>query len=476
MRDFYSQLLIMNWYIGEGEKRQDLYLLRHVSAELALYAGRLFLAHNRILYPYHKWLMRRLQEASDKPEGLVDAIGQVLASPSRQTAQALLDCVNAFQNWDIAFGDATRSFLQNREWNWRTLRTPLEDRWRIGQREDFLLTGPGERTWMGLGENGAREVVARHRSGVPRRDTQDGLLRRDGAVAGPGVLLARIAGVRISRIVDDLRTWPDAGSNALVPDVLAVNRSPATGAEAQTGAEMGRVPDLGTLRPLPVLLAVFNRLQPLPVHPPRQSVRNEVWAARVGIGEQVCPQTEHVAQEFRRHQLGRVSLGVHAPIRHGHQFVAVAHSLVEVVQDHHHRLALLAVQALNEVQHLQLVAEVQVRGGFVQQQHRCVLRQAHGDPGPLPLSAAQGFQRPRREGGHAGLRQGPGHPLAVVPTPRGQQALMWVAAKPHQPFHGQALGRGGALRQNGEFTRHFPRGQAVEIPAVQQHRTSAGRE
>lgn len=128
MRAFYSQLLIMNWYIGEAEKRSDLYLLRHVSTELALYAGRLFLAHNRILYPYHKWFMRRLGEAPDKPDNLLAAIQEVLATPSRQTAQALLDCVNSFQDWDISFGEATRYFLQNREWNWRELQTPLEDR------------------------------------------------------------------------------------------------------------------------------------------------------------------------------------------------------------------------------------------------------------------------------------------------------------------------------------------------------------
>lgn len=128
MRVFYSQLLIMNWYIGEAEKRSDLYLLRHVSTELALYAGRLFLAHNRILYPYHKWFMRRLSEVPEKPEHLLRAMEQVLAAPSRQTAQALLDCVNSFQDWDMSFDEATRHFLQNREWNWRELQTPLEDR------------------------------------------------------------------------------------------------------------------------------------------------------------------------------------------------------------------------------------------------------------------------------------------------------------------------------------------------------------
>ncbi|AFZ67678.1 nucleotidyltransferase domain-containing protein [Deinococcus peraridilitoris] len=128
MRAFYGHVLIMNWYVGEAEKRGDLYLLRHTSTELALYAGRLFLAHNRILYPYHKWFMRRLQQAPDKPADLTSRLEQLLATPSRETAQALLECVNGFQDWGMDFGDATRYFLENREWNWRELRTPLEDR------------------------------------------------------------------------------------------------------------------------------------------------------------------------------------------------------------------------------------------------------------------------------------------------------------------------------------------------------------
>ena len=127
MHAFYSQLLIMNWYIGEAEKRSDPYLLRHVSTELALYAGRLLLAHNRVLYPYHKWFLRRVEEAPDKPEGFMDALTAVLNASSKATAQALLDCLDGFHDWNVSFERATACFLREREWNWRTGRAPLED-------------------------------------------------------------------------------------------------------------------------------------------------------------------------------------------------------------------------------------------------------------------------------------------------------------------------------------------------------------
>ncbi|MBB5233352.1 endonuclease [Deinococcus budaensis] len=110
--------------------------------------------------------------------------------------------------------------------------------------------------------NDAWEVVALHHSGVPRRDAQGRLLRRGGQPAQPGdpdTLLDWIAneGVRVSRIVEDLRRRPDAAGNALVAEVLAAHRpalaAPLTVAPAaqvspaQGGPEAARVLDLGTV-------------------------------------------------------------------------------------------------------------------------------------------------------------------------------------------------------------------------------------
>src|SRR5512143_1047394 len=66
-RSFYAQLLAMQWYVGEAEKRENRYLMMHTASELVLFGGRMILAHNRLLYPYHKWFLRRLQAAPHKP-------------------------------------------------------------------------------------------------------------------------------------------------------------------------------------------------------------------------------------------------------------------------------------------------------------------------------------------------------------------------------------------------------------------------
>lgn len=79
--------------------------------------------------------------------------------------------------------------------------------------------------------NDAWEVVALHHSGVPRTDSQGRTLRRDGQPLQPGDPDSAIdwianEGVRVSRILNDLRTRADAADNALVTEVLSGDRPP----------------------------------------------------------------------------------------------------------------------------------------------------------------------------------------------------------------------------------------------------------
>jgi hypothetical protein len=63
---FYAQIEALKWYVGEAEKRADPYLMMQMASELALYGGRMILAYNRVLYPYHKWFTRVLEETENK--------------------------------------------------------------------------------------------------------------------------------------------------------------------------------------------------------------------------------------------------------------------------------------------------------------------------------------------------------------------------------------------------------------------------
>jgi hypothetical protein len=126
-RAFYSQIMLLNWFVGEAEKRGDAYLMTRAVADLVLYGGRLILAHNKILYPYHKWLMRAVREAPEKPDDFIALAEQLLARPCKETAQQYCDCIRSFRDWGVTFPEAVNLFLKYSEWNWRDGRPPLPD-------------------------------------------------------------------------------------------------------------------------------------------------------------------------------------------------------------------------------------------------------------------------------------------------------------------------------------------------------------
>jgi predicted nucleotidyltransferase len=127
IQSFYGQLEAMQWYVGEAARRNDRYLMTRMLAELVLYGGRLILAHNRILYPYHKWLMTALQETPDKPENLMDLIDRMLADPTKANVDAFCDCIRSFQNWEKPPQGWGNKFMEDIEWRWRDGCVPLAD-------------------------------------------------------------------------------------------------------------------------------------------------------------------------------------------------------------------------------------------------------------------------------------------------------------------------------------------------------------
>ena len=68
------------------------------------------------------------------------------------------------------------------------------------------------------------------------------------------------------------------------------------------------------------------------------------------------------------------------------------------MQHHHDGPAALAVEPGDQVEHLDLVGEVEVRGRLVEQQQVGVLGQRHRDPGPLALAAGELVERTVAQG------------------------------------------------------------------------------
>ena len=125
---FYAQFECAAWYLSEAVRSGDRYLLTHAVSELVLYGGRLILAHNEVLYPYHKHLMTELRRAADKPDGLVEAIDALLERPGPEPARAFYDLIKAFRPWNEAGEMWQTRYLKDTELAWLDNRAYVGDR------------------------------------------------------------------------------------------------------------------------------------------------------------------------------------------------------------------------------------------------------------------------------------------------------------------------------------------------------------
>lgn len=126
MRTFYAQMLAYRWFVGEADRHDDPYLSHHAAAQLSLFGGRLLLAHDRTLFPYHKWFLKVLREA-DTPPGTVDRIHDLLSERTVEAAEAFVDPILEFADWEEPDHGWVVRFLRDREWQWRRGEPALEE-------------------------------------------------------------------------------------------------------------------------------------------------------------------------------------------------------------------------------------------------------------------------------------------------------------------------------------------------------------
>lgn len=131
IKRFHAQLEAWYWYAGEGVRKHNDYLATTGSSKLLLFGGRMLLAHNELLYPYHKWFMAVLARAPHKPEGLVDVMQALSRQATPENAEAFYTLLKGFRVWeaDWAPGETTWAnlFMRDSELNWMDGPTPIED-------------------------------------------------------------------------------------------------------------------------------------------------------------------------------------------------------------------------------------------------------------------------------------------------------------------------------------------------------------
>lgn len=124
---FQAQFEAWYWYCGEALKKGNLPLLRTAVSKLTLFGGRIVLAHNEALYPFHKWFLRVLREVPQQPAGLMELIEALAQNPTRETIDAFAAAIRGFRTWEISHATWPAQFMQDSEMNWLHHPAPVDD-------------------------------------------------------------------------------------------------------------------------------------------------------------------------------------------------------------------------------------------------------------------------------------------------------------------------------------------------------------
>lgn len=127
IKRFYAQFEAWHWYCTEALRLNNRYLLGTSVSKFILFSGRLILAHNELLYPYHKWFLRVLEDATNKPDDLLEAIHLLNTSPTTENVQCLYEKVKTFRPWIEGEFSWPTQFMFDSELNWMDGRTPVDD-------------------------------------------------------------------------------------------------------------------------------------------------------------------------------------------------------------------------------------------------------------------------------------------------------------------------------------------------------------
>jgi nucleotidyltransferase-like protein len=127
IRDFVAHAAIAAWYLGEAKKREEPYLTQYAGSHLVLYAGRAVLAHNRMLFPFHKWFMTELERAPERPDRMIELAHALLRAPTTETAAQLVTDVQDFTGVHPTIGESAASFMRRTEWSWRAGGAPFDE-------------------------------------------------------------------------------------------------------------------------------------------------------------------------------------------------------------------------------------------------------------------------------------------------------------------------------------------------------------
>ena len=127
IKRFYAQFEAWKWYCNEAIKHKNEYLLTNSVLNMILFGGRLILADNETLYPYHKWFMKILDNVKDKPEGIINMINKLLSNKNTENIEKFYYSIINHKQWCDKENDWSGRFVTDSELNWMHGNTPVSD-------------------------------------------------------------------------------------------------------------------------------------------------------------------------------------------------------------------------------------------------------------------------------------------------------------------------------------------------------------
>ena len=100
LQSFRTQFAAWHWFSTEARKKDNVFLVNLAIGKMCLFGIRLILAWNERLYPFHKWALKELEKAEEKPEGVIEAINRVSVDGSEENVEELFELVKGYREWE----------------------------------------------------------------------------------------------------------------------------------------------------------------------------------------------------------------------------------------------------------------------------------------------------------------------------------------------------------------------------------------
>lgn len=127
MEKLHAQFEGWRWMFYEGLKKNEPYVIEFSATNFVLFAGRLILAYNNVVYPYHKWFMKVLEGVNNTPNDLILIMNRLLKDKTKENVEVLYECVAQFHQWPKSEKGWHIRFILDSELNGMTGHVPVAD-------------------------------------------------------------------------------------------------------------------------------------------------------------------------------------------------------------------------------------------------------------------------------------------------------------------------------------------------------------